>query len=86
MALNIKTETPSKYEILREVVKDYPGLLSALEPLLNALNSSPQNWCLIVKEMQTYALKNFYIHDHHKKGLEAIRTIIDVFRCYKQPG
>ncbi len=79
MALNIKTETPSKYEILREVVKDYPGLLSALEPLLNALNSSPQNWCLIVKEMQTYALKNFYIHDHHKKGLEAIRTIIDVF-------
>jgi len=79
MASNTQLLTPSKYELLREVVKDYPGLLSASESLLCELYRHPKNWGFIVKEMQVYALKNFYLHDHHEKGLEAIKIIIDVF-------
>jgi pyruvate,orthophosphate dikinase len=70
---------PSKYEILREVVKDYPGLLGTAETLFNELNKPIKNWGLIVKEIRSYALKNFYLHDHHEKGIEAIRIIVDVF-------
>jgi pyruvate,orthophosphate dikinase len=78
VASNTQVATQSKYEILREVVKDYSGILSATEPLLNELNSYPKKWDFIVKEMRTYALKNFYLHDHHEKGIEAIRIIIDI--------
>ncbi len=69
----------SEYEILREVVKDYPGIVSAVEPLLRELDHHPQDWGFIVKETRTYALKNFYVHDHHEKGIEVIRTILDIF-------
>lgn len=79
MASINKIVAPSKYEILREVIKDYPGLLSTIEPLLDALDNYPKDWGFIVKEMRSYALKNFYIHDHHEKGIEAIRTIVSVF-------
>jgi len=79
MASNIKVQTPSKYKVLREVVNDYPGLLNSIESLLQELHRDPKNWNVLIKELRTYALKNFSIHDHHKKGSEAIRTIVDVF-------
>ncbi|MEW6213603.1 MAG: PEP/pyruvate-binding domain-containing protein [Nitrospirota bacterium] len=79
MALNTQVVISSKYEVLREVVKDYPGLLSTTEPLLRELNHYPKNWDFITKEICAYALKNFYFHDHHEKGIEAIGVIIDVF-------
>jgi pyruvate,orthophosphate dikinase len=79
MASINKIVTSSKYEILREVIKDYPGLLSTVEPLLNALDNYPKDWGFIVKEMRAYALKNFYIHDHHEMGIDTIKTIVDVF-------
>lgn len=68
---------PSKYEILRQVVKDYPGILSTIKPLMNALHSDTKNWNLIVNEIRAYALKNFTIHDLHAKGTEAIRVVIE---------
>jgi len=79
MASNTQVAITSKYEILREVVKDYPGLLSTTEPLLCELNSPLKNWGFIVKEMRAYALKNFNLHDTHEKGIEAIKIIVDVF-------
>lgn len=79
MAPVMQTSTSSKYEILREVVKDYPGILSATEPLLRELDSDSQNWGFIVKEMRTYALKNFYLHDHNEKGTDVMGTVINVF-------
>ncbi|MEW6002401.1 MAG: PEP/pyruvate-binding domain-containing protein [Nitrospirota bacterium] len=74
-----QVDIPLKYEVLREVVKDYPGLLSSAEPLLDELNRHPKNWGFIIKEMRSYALKNFYLHDHHEKGMEAIGIIVNVF-------
>jgi len=69
---------PSPYWVLQEVVQDYPGILSATEPLINALHSAPKKWDLIVNEVRSYALKNFYIHDHHKKGADVVRVVIDI--------
>ncbi|MDI6890660.1 MAG: PEP/pyruvate-binding domain-containing protein [Thermodesulfovibrionales bacterium] len=79
MAPDTQVVTPSRYEVLREVVKDYPGLISNAELLLRELNQHLKNWGFIVKEMRTYALKNFSLHDHHERGIEAIRVIVDVF-------
>jgi len=71
--------TQSKYEILQEVVKDYHGILNATEPLLRELNRHPKNWGFLVNEIRAYALKNFYLHDHHEKGIEVIKIIADIF-------
>ncbi len=78
MASNTRVAIPQKYEILREVVKDYPGLLNSTELLLREFNQST-NWGFVVGEMRSYALKNFSLHDHHKKGTDAIKVIINVF-------
>ncbi len=69
---------PSGYEIIQEVVQDYPGILSATEPLMNALHSDPKKWDLIVNEVRSYAMKNFYIHDHHEKGAEVVSVVINI--------
>jgi pyruvate, orthophosphate dikinase len=75
----IQTSSPSRYEILREVVQDYPGLLSSVEPLIHELTRVPQKWSVIIKETRTYAMKNFYLHDHHEKSLDVMGTILDIF-------
>ncbi len=79
MALNTKVVTPSKYEVLKEVVKDYLGLLSNAESLILQLNQPFKNWDLIIRELRAHALKNFSLHDHHERGIEAIKVIIDAF-------
>lgn len=72
-------KTPAlRYDILREVVQAYPGIVSSTEPLLQALYKS-SDWNYIVSELRAYALKNFYIHEHHEKGTEAIETVVNVF-------
>jgi pyruvate,orthophosphate dikinase len=72
-------ENPVNYDILLEVVKDYPGILSSTEPLVNELKRYPHNLGKIVSEIKDYALKTFYIHDKSEKGPEIIKTIIDIF-------
>ena len=84
MSPRTQTTTSSKYEILREVVSSYPGIVGAVEPLIKELQSQ-RNWHFIVKELRSYCLKNFYLHDHHKKGTEAVRTIIGLFLDASRP-
>ena len=78
MSPRTQRTTSLKYEILREVVSSYPGIVGAVEPLMKELQSQ-RNWPFIVKELRSYCLKNFYLHDHHEKGTEAVRTIIGLF-------
>ena len=70
---------PSKYEVLKEVVNDYPGILNSAAELVYKLDLDQKEWGIILRELRAYALQNFYLHDHHGKGVEAIGTIIDVF-------
>ena len=69
----------SKYEVLKEVVNDYPGILNSATELVFKLDQQHKEWGIILGELRAYALQNFYLHDHHEKGVEAIRIIIDVF-------
>lgn len=70
---------PSTYEVLREVVKDYPGLLAGTDQLLIKLAQQPDGGQTALEELRTYALKNFYRHDHHERGPEAVRVVIGIF-------
>ena len=83
MATKTQIIFPSKYTILQDVVKDYPGILESTGELLQELNRHPQNWDFIIKEMRSYALKHFYLHDSHEKGLKAIETIFANFLAIK---
>ena len=79
MATPVQVDVPPHYEILRDIVKDYPGILSAADPLFRELSCEHWDWSAIIREMRAYALKNFYLHDHHERGSDAIRLIADVF-------
>ncbi len=79
MTIANKISLPSQYNILREVVQDYPGIVTTVEPLLRELHAASPNWGYITKELRAYSLKNFYVHDHHEKGIEAVKTITDIF-------
>ncbi len=70
---------PSKYEVLKEVVNEYPGILNSATELVFKLDQHQKEWGITLKELRAYALQNFYLHDHHAKGAEAIRVIMDVF-------
>ncbi|HYA26922.1 MAG TPA: hypothetical protein VEE82_02895, partial [Thermodesulfovibrionales bacterium] len=76
---NLPSLLPSKYEVLKEVVNAYPGVLDSTNQLVSKLDQHQKEWGRICEELRTYALKNFYLHDHHEKGIEAIRIIMDLF-------
>lgn len=78
MATPAQTMVPHRYEILRDIIKDYPGLMSAADPLFREMSREQWDWHAIAREMRAYALKNFYLHDNHEKGIDAIRLIMDV--------
>jgi len=67
MATPIQVDVPPRYEILRDMVKDYPGILSAADPLFRELSCEHWDWSAIIREMRAHALKNFYLHDHHER-------------------
>ena len=70
---------PTAYEILREIVKDYPSLLDSTDRLLVELSARQDGRETVLEELRNYALRNFYHHDHHEKGPGAVKVIIDIF-------
>jgi pyruvate,orthophosphate dikinase len=76
---NLRSLLPSKYEVLKEVMNGYPGLLKSVDQLIFKLDQNQKEWGTVLEELRTYALKNFYIHSRHEKGIEAIKIITDVF-------
>lgn len=79
MAQNTQITQLSNYEVLKEVVKNYPGLLSASESLVSELRRYPKNWEFIIREIRNYSLKNFYLYERHEKIIDVIKAITDVF-------
>ena len=68
-----------KYEVLREAVKGYRGILKTVETLLFELNHPFKNWEIILPEMRSFALKNFSSYARHPRGPEAMTVILEVF-------
>ena len=68
-----------KYEVLREAVKGYRGILKTVETLLFELNHPFKNWEIILPEMRSFALKNLSSYARHPRGPEALTAILEVF-------
>jgi pyruvate,orthophosphate dikinase len=68
-----------KYNVLRETVAGYRGILKTVDTLLFELNHPFKNWEIILPEMRSFALKNFASYARHPKGPQAITIIIEVF-------
>lgn len=68
-----------KYDVLRETVTDYRGILKTVEGLLFELNHPFKNWGIILPEMRAFALKHFASYSRHPQGPQAIAVIMDVF-------
>ena len=68
-----------KYEVLREAVKGYRGILQTVETLLFELNHPFKNWEVILPELRSFALKNFSAYARHPRGPQAIAVIMDIF-------
>lgn len=79
MVSSVQAVIPHRYTILRDIIQEYPGIMSAADPLFRELSSEHWDWAVVIRELRIYALKNFYLHDHHNRGLDAIRIIIDLF-------
>lgn len=69
----------SEYEILREVVKDYPGIVTSVESLINELDNSESKFLDVLKNLRNYALKYFYLYNQHEKSYIVVETIMNFF-------
>jgi pyruvate,orthophosphate dikinase len=69
----------TEFDILRDVVKDYPGIVGSAESLINDLNNPEIKLADVLKNMRNYALKNFYLYNQHEKGPKVTETIMNFF-------
>ncbi len=74
-----RAQSAQRYSILQDIVSEYPGVLGSTAPLLRELQTEPRNWTALLRELRSYALKNFSLHDHHAKGIDAMRVIVSIF-------
>ncbi len=68
-----------KYQVLREAVSDYKGVLRAAENLLFELHHPFKNWSALVTDLRSFALKNFNTYIRSPKGSEACRVLLETF-------
>ena len=78
-ATRVDVRIHPKYEVMREVVLDYVGLLQQTDSLLEELNHPYRNWDFVVREIRRYALQNFPIYVAHSQGPQVCRLVAEVF-------
>ncbi len=77
-ATRVDVRIHPKYEVMREVVLDYVGLLQQTDSLLEELNHPYRNWDFVVREIRRYALQNFPIYVAHSQGPQVCRLVAEV--------
>jgi pyruvate,orthophosphate dikinase len=78
-ATRVDVRIHPKYEVMREVVLDYVGLLQQTDSLLEELNHPYRNWDFVVREIRRYALQNFPIYIAHSQGPQVCWLVAEVF-------
>jgi pyruvate,orthophosphate dikinase len=68
-----------KYEVLRDVMSRYYGLMEGVTTFLKELSHPYRNWEFIVKEARGYALDYFHLTAGHDRGPEAVDLLISIF-------
>jgi len=67
-----------KYEVLRDVMSRYYGLMEGVTTFLKELSHPYRNWEFIVKEARGYALDYFHLLAGHARGPEAADLLIGI--------
>ncbi|MBW2080460.1 MAG: phosphoenolpyruvate synthase [Deltaproteobacteria bacterium] len=74
-----KVEFDSRYQILRDAVKDYQGIIKAVDSLLFELHHPFRNWEIVIGDLRSFALKNLATYSRSSQGPEAIKVLLDTF-------
>ena len=69
----------SRYQVLRDAVKDYQGIIKAVDSLLFELHHPFRNWEIVIGDLRSFALKNLATYSRSSQGPEAIRVLLDTF-------
>ena len=69
----------SRYQVLLDAVKDYQGIIKAVDSLLFELHHPFRNWEIIVGDLRSFALKNLATYSRSSHGPDAIRVFLDTF-------
>ncbi len=72
-------EFDSRYQVLRDAVKDYQGIIKAVDSLLFELHHPFRNWEVVIEDLRSFALKNLATYSRSSQGSEAIRVLLDTF-------
>ncbi|MCD6199117.1 MAG: phosphoenolpyruvate synthase [Deltaproteobacteria bacterium] len=72
-------EFDSRYQVLRDAVKDYQGIIKAVDSLLFELHHPFRNWEIVIGDLRSFALKNLATYSRSPQGPEAIRVLLDTF-------
>lgn len=72
-------EIDPRYQVLRDAVRDYQGLLKAAEHLIYELHHPFVNWNVVIGELRDFALKNFATISRCELGVEAVNALIQAF-------
>lgn len=67
------------YNLLRDVVCRFQGLLGKLDTLLYEISHPYHNWRLIIPELRAFVLKNCNHYRDHEQGPEAFSLFMAIF-------
>ena len=74
----VEVHIEPRYQVLREAVRDYAGLLQHTDTLLAELNHPYRDWDFVVRETRRYALKNLPIYIAQTIGPDICRILADI--------
>jgi pyruvate,orthophosphate dikinase len=72
-------EIARKYQVLLKVVEGYYGVHKRTRELLEEINHPYVNWNFVVEQLKIVSLNDFYKHNTHPDGLEALRVILEIY-------
>ncbi len=67
------------YDLLRDVVCRFQGILGKLDGLLYEISHPYHNWKLIIPELRAFVLKNSGHYRDHDRGPEAFTLFMNIF-------
>ncbi|MBW2039035.1 MAG: pyruvate, phosphate dikinase [Deltaproteobacteria bacterium] len=72
-------EIPEKQQILLRTVDGLYGVYKRTKEFLDEFNHPYINWEFVVERLKTISLGDFYKHNAHKDGINALKVIVEIY-------
>jgi pyruvate,orthophosphate dikinase len=72
-------EIAQKYQVLLKVVEGYYGVHKRTRELVEEINHPYVNWNFVLEQLKIVSLNDFYKHNTHPDGLDALRVILEIY-------